>query len=352
MESKWSEAKSSHKSTSHKSDKDQDYFEGAKGAGIMDAKEDKKQERQEKLSSSTSSSSTTTPLNIPLKYSGSGSGGGALAFQRKTNNQFSKGGTPSSPTDSMLSPCTKKLRRKQSKKISNENLMGGGSGSAIGGPGSAGGGLDFWIPPDNVNIILGSSSASRGQILVDLGWNFHVVSPNLNEEKYLSTYSHEAEDPLKIPVLLAKEKCQAILKKMTDIVEPTVILTCDQIVLYRNTIRNKPKSRQEAKEFLMSYQQNEIIQTVSAVVATHVPSGKQATDIDICTIYWNGIPEDVIENKLLDKEEIYSSCGGFLIEDPDFLACIGRIDGDLDSIRGMPIKTTKRVFRTVLAADI
>lgn len=345
MESKWSEAKScSHKSTSHKSDKDQDSYEGAKGA-----KEDKKQERQEKLSSSTSStSSATTPLNIPLKYAGSG-GGGALAFQRKTNNQFSKGGTPSSPTDSMLSPCTKKLRRKQSKKISNEILIGGGSGSAIGGSSSAG---DFWIPPDNVNIILGSSSASRGQILVDLGWNFNVVSPNLNEEKYLSTYSHEAEDPLKIPVLLAREKCQAILKNMTDIVEPTVILTCDQIVLYRNTIRNKPKSREEAKEFLMSYQHNEIIQTISAVVATHVPSGKQATDIDICTIYWNGIPEDVIENKLLDKEDIYSSCGGFLIEDPDFLAYIDRIDGDLDSIRGMPIKTTKRVFRTVLAADI
>jgi septum formation protein len=403
MESKWSEGKSNHHPTSstyksghHYDDKhNDDKYNDDKHD---DDKHDIQQKESSFLSSSSSSSTTTTTPPSSSKYSEKlikdnnlklYGRGGAVAFQRKTNLSKSIGGgrggggigsdgTPSSPTDSMLSPCTKKLRRKQSKKLSNDS-----TGAAAESNNSLS--LNFWVPPENVDIILGSSSSSRGQILVDLGWDFKVVTPNIPEENY------SCEDPLMLPILLAKEKAKAILKKLFDYDETdasaatasssslssslsssytntspytslpytsssassTVILTCDQIVLYHgHEIRNKPRNRQEAKEFLLSYQKNEIIQTVSAVVATHFPSGKQAVEIDLCTIHWKGIPEDVIENKLLDKEEIYSSCGAILIEDPDFLAYVDHIDGDLDSIRGMPIKATKKVFRDVLSADI
>jgi septum formation protein len=330
MESKLSEGKSNH---NPRKDHDDDEIE-------IQHKE------SSSPSSSLSASSSKNPLSTSkyseklikennLKLYGRG---GAVAFQRKTNSSkaTSGDGPPSSPTDSMLSPCTKKLRRKQSKKLSSDP-------SSYSSPNIS---LDFWVPPENVDIILGSSSSSRGQILVDLGWNFKVVSPNIDEESF------HCDDPFKLPILLAKQKATAILEKLSDLTSPTVILTCDQIVLYRNQVRNKPINRAQAKEYLMSYGPGDIVQTVSAVVATHFPSGKQFGDIDICTIHWNGIPEEVIENQLLNKEEIYSSCGGILIEDPDFLAHVDHIDGDLDSIRGMPIKTTKRVFRSVLSADI
>lgn len=254
--------------------------------------------------------------------------GGAYAFNKKTN-LISKDIPPSSPTDSMLSPCTKKLRRKQSKKLTNDTIS-----------------LDFWVPPDDIDIILGSSSSSRAQILVDIGWDFKIVSPDIDETLI------ECNDPFRLPILIAKEKAKAILTKLSDIDRPTVIITCDQIVFYRNEVRTKPLNRTQAKQYLLSYQENEIVQTISAVVATHYPSGKQASDIDISTIYWSGIPEDVIDNVLLNKDDIYHSCGGFLIEDPDFLNYVDHIDGEIDSIRGLPIKLTKKVFRTVISADI
>jgi septum formation protein len=312
----------------------------------------------------------TRKFNDPMTKLSTGGGTGGVprgtitgataAFTRKTNEKkftghggFGGSGVvngPSSPTDSMLSPCTKKLRRKQSKKLSSSDT------SLIS--------LEFWVPPDNISLILGSSSPSRGQILVDLGWNFQIMKPNIDESAI------HCDDPFRLPILIAKEKAIAILNQLQPLLDKTtggahsssgaltavpqsmVILTCDQIVLYRNEIRHKPLSRAQAHEFLSSYQANEIVQTISAVVATHYPSGKQASEIDIATIYWNGISEEVIEEKLLDKEEIYSSCGAFLIEDPDFLACVNRIEGDLDSIRGMPIKATKKVFRTVISTDI
>ena len=253
--------------------------------------------------------------------------GGAVAFTRKTNN--SKGIPPSSPTDSMLSPCTKKLRRKQSKKLTNDTIS-----------------LDFWVPPDNIDLILGSSSSSRAQILVDLGWDFKVVTPDIDETLI------NCDDPFRLPILIAKEKAKAILLKIPDLENPTVIITCDQIVFYRHEIRNKPLNRIQAKQYLLSYQPNEIVQTITAVVATHYPSGKQSSDIDISTIYWTGIPEDIIDNVLLNKEEIYNSCGGFLIEDQDFLNHVDHIDGEIDSIRGLPIKLTKKVVRAVISTDI
>jgi predicted house-cleaning NTP pyrophosphatase (Maf/HAM1 superfamily) len=374
-----------------------------KSSGSADSKQYLSEKKLSKISSededrlvnldtkSENKLTTETKKLDPMKLSGRG---GAAAFTRKTNEQkFLTGGGggggggggagPSSPTDSMLSPCTKKLRRKQSKKLSSSSSSVDGNNATSNSNLHIA--LEFWVPPEDVNLILGSSSASRAQVLVDAGWNFQVMKPNIDERLITS------EDPFRLPILIAKEKALAILNQLqplfqssstasttnTGYTTPThssygehhvislpsssssssssssvVILTCDQIVLYRNEIRHKPSNRSQAREYLLSYQQNEIVQTISAVVATHYPSGKQASEIDIATIYWNGIPDEVIEGKLLDKEEIYSSCGAFLIEDPDFLAYVNRIEGDLDSIRGMPMKATKKVFRTVISTDI
>mmetsp|Transcript_14331 Transcript_14331/g.26829 ORF Transcript_14331/g.26829 Transcript_14331/m.26829 type:complete len:95 (+) Transcript_14331:367-651(+) len=89
-------------------------------------------------------------------------------------------------------------------------------------------------------------------------------------------------------------------------------------------------------------------QTVAAVVATHLPSGRQQSEVDICSVHWGGIPDEA-HDTLLSKEEVYWSCGGFLIEDEDFVRHVEYIDGTLDSIRGLPVKATKKAVGAVLA---
>mmetsp|Transcript_22299 Transcript_22299/g.32459 ORF Transcript_22299/g.32459 Transcript_22299/m.32459 type:complete len:279 (+) Transcript_22299:118-954(+) len=234
---------------------------------------------------------------------------------------------PLSPTDNLLSPCSQKLRRKRSKKLSEDSV-------------------EYWRLPDGIDIILGSTSIARANILREVGWEFRCVNPRINKKSVTSN------DPFRLPVLLAKAEATAVLEEIQGTTVPTVIITADQIVLFENEVRGVPVNEDEAREFLLSYHEGKIVQIVSGVVATHIPSGRQSAELDICTIHWNGIPENVVERFLATKDMIYESAGAILIEDPDFLQYVDHIEGQLDSIRGLPVAAMKRTIRSVVSSDI
>lgn len=278
----------------------------------MEPKSESKLERTPEGKSSKYDPETKKPFGV------------ATNFARKS---FAAKDYPSSPTDKLLSPCSRKLRRKQSKSHGSNDI-------------------EFWVPPEDVQIILGSSSQARAEILNELGWKYRVMNPNIDERAVTCS------DPFRLPVLIAKAKANSILGQLEGERVPTVIITCDQIVLFQNEIRNKPENEEEARSFLESYQDGAIVQTISAVVATHVPSGRQSGEVDLSTVHWSGIPASAVDDLLVTKPDIFHSCGGFLIEDPDFVNYVDRIEGELDSIRGLPIRATKKVFRSVLSSDI
>lgn len=165
-----------------------------------------------------------------------------------------------------------------------------------------------------------------------------------------------------VPAEIAKAKAAAILAQLCeqdaadaaasaprDDSRARVVITSDQVVLFEGQVRGKPRDAAEARAFLASYGPGTRCQTVCAVVATHLPSGRQEVQLDVCSVLWSGIPAEALE-VLLAKEEVFWSCGGFLIEDEDFLRHVESIDGSVDSIRGLPIKATKRAVSAVLAS--
>lgn len=153
-----------------------------------------------------------------------------------------------------------------------------------------------------------------------------------------------------MPVLIAKAKAEAIIKKleMMDWKEPAILLTFDQIVLYRTNVREKPETRAEAIEFLSSYS-NDAVSTVSAVVVTHIPSGIQMSSIDIATVYWKEIPDKVVE-RVVDRGATMTSAGGFLVEDEDLNGLVKGIDRPVDSVMGMPVDLTMRLIADVMVS--
>lgn len=279
-----------------------------------------------------------TEAKRPMKVVTHAPGHGNIS---KARSQF----PPSSPTDRMLSPCSRKLLRKKSSQQDPTQPN-----------------FDFLVPPANVEIILGSSSQCRRDILDEMGWKFSVMIPDIDERAVEESCTGESTE---IPVHIAKAKATAILEQLREKDEAAsgskqddkhaqsqdqsqVVITSDQVVLFNNEVRGKPRDDAEAREFLASYNKGATCQTVAAVVATHLPSGRQHAEVDICFVHWSGIPEDAHE-ALLGKEEVYWSCGGFLIEDEDFVRYVEFIDGTLDSIRGLPVKATKKAVGAVLA---
>jgi septum formation protein len=151
-----------------------------------------------------------------------------------------------------------------------------------------------------------------------------------------------------MPILIAKAKASALIKRhdLLDLREPALLVTCDQIVLYKTSVREKPESREEAVEFLSSYS-NDAVSTVSAIVVTHLPSGVQESGVDIATVYWKDISTEVVE-RVVERGDVMQSAGGFIVEDEDLNPLVKGIDRPVDSVMGLPVDLLRKLIGHVL----
>ncbi|XP_050267472.1 uncharacterized protein LOC126712252 [Quercus robur] len=94
-------------------------------------------------------------------------------------------------------------------------------------------------------IILGSSSIPCQKILAEMGYEFTIMFADIDEKCI------RKEKPEDLVMALAEAKAEAILQRLpigeyVKDVKPTLLITCDQVVVYEGVIREKPSSKEEA----------------------------------------------------------------------------------------------------------
>jgi septum formation protein len=195
----------------------------------------------------------------------------------------------------------------------------------------------------HTELILASASTNRRAILKQLKWSHQLMSPDIDEK------SIRTDDHLDLPVTIAIAKAAAVMSKLREARHPNrcIVITSDQVVLFQGSVREKPESREEAVRFLSSYSSNSV-RTVSGVVVTEYPSGTQRSATDVASVHWGVISDHVVQ-KVVDKGEIFSSAGGFRIDDEDLSPLIHQTEGGVDSILGLPVALTKSLIEVVLA---
>ena len=184
-----------------------------------------------------------------------------------------------------------------------------------------------------MKIILGSSSQWRKQILLELGYEFDVISPGIDEKGI------RHDNPEQLTLAIAEAKNEAVRARVN---EPAIIITSDTVVVCNGEVREKPANTEEAYEFLKSYSTYPA-ETCTAVVVSNTESGLMIKEVDIAKIYFRPIPDEVIL-KLINQGNIFHSSGGFITEDPLLNPFIDRIDGTIDSIMGMPKNMTRKMI--------
>jgi septum formation protein len=192
------------------------------------------------------------------------------------------------------------------------------------------------IPQPALPIILGSSSPYRQQVLRQLGLEFTVVSPGIDERAI------RYEDPELLALALAGAKAETLAAKVT---EPALLITADQVVVWQGQIREKPRSEEEARYFLESASEAPS-ETVSAVMVVNMLTGNRVSGVDRVRIYFRPIPREVID-ETLRKGEVFHCSGGLRVEDPLTAPYLERMDGTLGSVMGMPEELTCRLLREV-----
>ncbi|KVH98403.1 Maf-like protein [Cynara cardunculus var. scolymus] len=225
-------------------------------------------------------------------------------------------------------------------------------------------------------IILGSSSIARRKILAEMGYEFTLMSADIDEK------SIRTEKPEELVMALAKAKADAIVSKLqtsadqekdakpsiliaSDTAEgnpklqigedkdaqPTLLITCDQVVVYEGTIREKPANDEEARQFIkeVTGYSGKHAATVSSVFVTNLTTGFTKGDCDKVEIHFHDIPDHVID-KLLEEGLVLNVAGALIIEHPLIVPYVKELIGTTDSVMGLPKALTQNLLKEAMKA--
>lgn len=189
-----------------------------------------------------------------------------------------------------------------------------------------------------MRVILGSQSASRRALLARIVPEFETRPADIDEQAIRS------DDYEGLPLLLAHAKADALLPEIRrEYDSGALLITSDQVVVCDGELREKPRSAEEVRRYLASYDRHPA-QTNTAVVVHNTVTGVRAAGIDIARVYYRPIPKDLVE-RLIEEGGVFSAAGGFQVEDPLAEPYILRIDGEKESIMGLPMALTRRLLR-------
>ena len=190
-------------------------------------------------------------------------------------------------------------------------------------------------------IILASKSGVRKKILNKNGINCEVMPANIDEEQIKKSLLKEKATPEIISKNLAELKANKISKKKPNY----LVLGADSVINLNNKLISKPTNRAEAFGILkkLNGQKHQLISSVCV--------SKNGS------MLWNYTDASVLTMKQLNQNEIKSyltrirdkelyAYGVYQIE-ADGKSLFSKIEGDEDTIMGLPIKQLKEYLNTL-----
>lgn len=182
-----------------------------------------------------------------------------------------------------------------------------------------------------MQIILASTSQIRAQMLTRAGLVFTTAAPRVDEEAIRAAMQADAASPRDIADALAEAKAQKISDKHPD----AMVLGCDQILAFGDTIFAKPET------------------TAQAILQIQALRGQTHHLYSAIVIYQNGQPQwrhighaRMTMRALSDEavtayvgaewESIRHSVGCYKIEERG-VQLFSQIEGDVFTIQGLPL---------------
>ncbi|XP_031255062.1 7-methyl-GTP pyrophosphatase isoform X1 [Pistacia vera] len=195
-------------------------------------------------------------------------------------------------------------------------------------------------------IILGSSSMARREILAEMGYEFSIITADIDES------SIRREKPEELVMALAEAKADAIIQRFQntsqfkDDPQATLLITADTVVVYKGTIREKPSGKEEAREFIKGYSGSHAA-VVGSVLITNLKTGTRKGGWELAEVYFHDIPDEVIDN-LIDEEITLNVAGGLMLENPLTLPFVEAVVGGTDTVMGLSKFLTEKLIREAL----
>jgi len=190
-------------------------------------------------------------------------------------------------------------------------------------------------------IVLASKSEVRKQILNKNGIDCEVIPSNVDEDQIKESLIKENATPKEISQNLAELKANKVSEKKPN----ELVLGADSVIDLDGELISKPETRQEAFDILskLNGKKHQLISSVC--ISKNASMIWNSTDASNLTM--KKLNSDQIKfylNKLKDKE-LYAY-GVYQIE-ANGRSLFSKIEGDEDTIMGLPVKQIKEYLGTV-----
>ncbi len=184
--------------------------------------------------------------------------------------------------------------------------------------------IDIWQELSDWDIILGSQSPRRVELLQGLGINFRwQAMPDINE-RYPQNLRIE-----EIAAYISQQKAQAYLTSMTA---NTLLITADTIVVLDNEVLGKPQSEEEAITMLSKLQgrKHRVITGLTLTTQEKTWTSSDIAIVDFTPLGTEEIHYYVHNYKPLDK------AGAYGIQEWIGYRAIRGIEGSFYTVMGLP----------------
>ena len=182
-------------------------------------------------------------------------------------------------------------------------------------------------------MILASNSQRRQEILKDAGFNFKVITSNIEEISDKENISERILD-------IAEKKLEQIAKDNAN----EFILAADTVVELDKNIFGKPKDREEAFKFLKLLS-GKIHRVITAYVFKNISKNILIREVVISEVKFFDLDDETI-NWYLDTGEPFDKAGAYGIQGYGRVL-VEKIDGDYYSIMGFPISNFLKNLRKI-----
>ena len=180
-------------------------------------------------------------------------------------------------------------------------------------------------------MILASNSKRRQEILRDMGFNFKVLTSDIEEIS-------DKEEISEMILDIAEKKLDKIAKENVS----EFVLAADTVVELEGRIFGKPKSREEAESFLkiLSGKTHKVI---TAYVLKNISKNIIIKDVVISKVKFFDLDDETI-NWYLDTSEPFDKAGAYGIQGKGRVL-VEKIEGDYFAIMGFPISNFLKNLR-------
>ena len=185
------------------------------------------------------------------------------------------------------------------------------------------------------NIILGSGSSRRKELLGMTGINFSVMSIPVDESFPDSLKGTEISE------YIVKNKSDAYNKLIK---ENEIIITADTLVWFENKCLGKPKDKKEAKYMLKLFagKSHDVITSVGFLTTSNFKILTEST-----TVIYKSLTDSEIDYYVENVNPI-DKAGSYGIQDWIGMIGVEHVNGSYTSVLGLPVpQTTNQIIKII-----